>query len=73
VLDHIGDGHFNVWHAGRVLEVEGFWEPWRPQPAARTLGEHRSEWWVHVTLPDGRGGWFEASPAVRFSGADACG
>jgi hypothetical protein len=72
VLDHIGEGHFNVWHDGRVLDVEGFWAPWR-QGGARTIGEHGSEWWVHVALPDGRTGWFEASPSVQFAGADACG
>jgi hypothetical protein len=72
VLDHLGEGHFNVWHAGRVQDVEGFWEPWRDGPGAGTLGAQRSEWWVHVTLPDGRAGWFEAAPEVRFAGADAC-
>jgi len=73
VLDAVGEGYFNVWHAGQVREVAGFWEPWRKPPVAGTLGEQRTEWWVHVTLPDGRAGWFEASPEVRFSGADACG
>lgn len=72
VLDHLGEGHFNVWHAGRVLDVEGFWEAWQGRGGARTLGAPGSEWWVHVTLLDGRTGWFEAAPDVRFSGADAC-
>lgn len=73
VLEPVGEGYFGVWHAGRVREVEGFWEPGHKPPAARTLGGYRTEWWVHVTLPDGRTGWFEATREARFGGADACG
>jgi len=71
VLDHLGEGHFNVWHDGEVRDVAGFWM-FGPE-TARVLGRPRSEWWVHVTLPDGRTGWFEAADSLRIVGADACG
>lgn len=73
VLDYVGEGRYNVWQRGRVLEAEGFWGVGAPVGQATTYGRWAAEWWVHATLPDGRRGWFLAAPEVRFAGADACG
>src|SRR5690606_5918950 len=73
VLDYVGEGRYNVWQGGRVLQAEGFWGAGAPVGNATTYGRWASEWWVHATLPDGRSGWFLASPDVRFAGADGCG
>ena len=72
VLDYVGEGRYNVWQRGRVLEAEGFWGVGATVGNATTYGRWSVEWWVHATLPDGRRGWFLASPDVRFAGADAC-
>lgn len=72
VLDYVGEGRYRAWHEGKVLEVEGFWGAERMPLVAEMIGRWTSEWWVHVTLPDGRTGWVDASPPARFRGADAC-
>lgn len=73
VLDYIGEGFYNVWHDGRVVEVPTFWSD-RPITAGDgSIGEHATEWWVHITMPDGRTGWMRADTAPQITGADACG
>jgi hypothetical protein len=71
VLDHVGEGHYNVWHEGRVTEVAGFWGAESQRLVAETIGQWQSEWWVHVSLEDGRTGWIRAE-ATTVSGADRC-
>lgn len=73
VLDHVGEGHFNVWHDGEVKEAEGFWVEGRQPVVAELLGRYATEWWVHVTTEDGRTGWIRADVAESIMGADACG
>jgi hypothetical protein len=73
VLDHVGEGHFNVWTKGQVVEVEGFWGAEAPRLVSEMVGEYGSEWWVHITMPDGRTGWLLVEPPMRLIGADKCG
>jgi hypothetical protein len=72
VLDPIGEGHFNVWDGRSVKDVEGFWGAERMPPVAEMLGRWETEWWVHVTVPDGRSGWARFAAATPPEGADAC-
>lgn len=74
LLDHVGEGHYNVWRGGEVLQVESFWEDWRTPTTGELLGEYASEWWVHATTSAGERGWFRADrPELEIRGADACG
>lgn len=72
VLDHIGEGHFNVWDGRAVKDVEGFWGAERMPLVAEMLGRWETEWWVHVTMPDGRAGWAKLAATNPPQGADAC-
>ena len=72
VLDPIGEGHFNVWDGRAVKDVEGFWGAERMPLVAEMLGRWETEWWVHVTMPDGRAGWARLAATTRPQGADAC-
>jgi hypothetical protein len=72
VLDYIGEGHFNVWHDGEVRDVAGFWGAERMPAVAEQLGTYEAQWWVHLTLPDGRTGWFRNDPPRQIDGADRC-
>jgi hypothetical protein len=72
VLDYIGEGHYNVYHDGKVQDVEGFWGEARQPRVAELIGAPKSEWWVHVTAADGRRGWVSMVRVVRVGGADSC-
>jgi hypothetical protein len=72
VLDYIGEGHYNVWHDGEVQDVAGFWGAERMPLVASLIGNYEAQWWVHVTMPDGRTGWFRNDPPRPVDGADAC-
>lgn len=72
VLDHIGEGHFNVWDGRAVKDVEGFWGAERMPLVAEMLGRWETEWWVHVTMPEGRAGWVKLAATNPPQGADAC-
>lgn len=73
LLDHVGEGYWNVFHRGAVLrEVPGFWDSEAPNTSGIRLGRYAKQWWVHVTAPDRRQGWFRADTTYRFKGADRC-
>ena len=72
LLDPIGEGHWNAWRRGEVLEdvppfFEGILEPRR----GRLIGDPTREWWAFATAGNRRG-WFRPDQ-FRVSGADACG
>lgn len=73
VLDYIGEGFYNVWHDGNVVEVPTFWTDGPIAPGDGSIGKHATEWWVHITMADGRTGWIRADTAPQITGADACG
>ena len=73
VLDYTGEGHYHVWHDGKVQDTEGFWARGRLPVVADTIGTWKTEWWIHATRADGRSGWFIADNTNRFRNADACG
>ena len=73
VLDHVGEGHWKVYHQDKVIEVEGFWGAEQPKPVAEMLGRYGSEWWAHITMNDGRKGWLLIEPPMQVIGADKCG
>lgn len=73
VLDYVGEGFYNVWHEGNVVEVPTFWTDRPIAEGDGSIGRHSTEWWVHITMPDGRTGWIRADTAPQISGADACG
>jgi hypothetical protein len=72
VLDYIGEGHYNVWHDGEVRDVAGFWGAEQTPAVAEQLGSYESQWWVHITLADGRTGWIRNDPPREIDGADRC-
>lgn len=72
VLDYVGEGFYNVWHEGDVKQVPAFWASTEQPGRAELIGSHETEWWVHVTMPDGRTGWIRADTAPPVTGADAC-
>jgi hypothetical protein len=73
VLDYVGEGHWRVWHNGRVYEVEGFWGAEVQPLVAEMLGSYDREWWAHITAADGRKGWLLIKPPMQLIGADQCG
>ncbi|MGH7577529.1 MAG: hypothetical protein ACREM1_20690 [Longimicrobiales bacterium] len=73
VLDYVGEGFYNVWHDGSVVEVPTFWSSGPIEEGEGSLGQHAAEWWVHITMSDGRTGWIRADTAPQINGADACG
>jgi hypothetical protein len=74
LLDYVGEGFYNAWLNGEVVELSDFWSSTRGDAAGELIGEHRTEWWVHATLRQGENGWFRADgPGVEIGGADACG
>ena len=77
VLSALGEGWYDIWTAGRIRSVEGFWDDpsWHPRPTGRPgilLRQPQAVWWVHIKTPDGRMGWINMDHAF-VSGADACG
>jgi hypothetical protein len=78
VLDYVGEGVFNVWHEGEVMQVSQFWDSpdvdLGPGPSRGTsIGEHETEWWVRARRADGTVGWFLQPRDVSPEGADLCG
>ena len=75
VLDYEGEGSSRVWFDGRIgfSEAGGFQGPPGEEPALRPLTEAVTEWWAHVTAPDGRRGWLWMDETPDVSGADALG
>ncbi len=76
LLDSMGEGFFHTRYRGRIYESSGAaWFGGGP-PGSTTSGRlvrgAESDWWVHVTLTDGRTGWIMMDE-VRVDGADACG
>ena len=76
LLDSMGEGFFHTRYKGRVYESSGAaWFGGGP-PGSTTSGRlvrgAESDWWVHVTLSDGRTGWIMMDD-IRVDGADACG
>ena len=70
LLDYVGEGFYNVWLDGDVVEVTDFWSSATDRPRGEVIGEHVTEWWVHATAPDGSSGWFRAdAPGVARMGA----
>ena len=68
VLDYVGEGFFNVWHADSILEVEGFW-PWdafRPSDdyeyGGEVIREGRSGFWVRTSGPPA--GWIDVEASA---------
>ena len=59
VLSYRGDSRYDVWHDGRLMTLEAFWEPLAP--AARVAGVVRARpemmWWVLIKTRAGRQGW----------------
>ena len=73
ILDYEGEGSYRVWADGQV-GFSGAGSDVGPPgegPALRRITEPASQWWAHVTAPDGREGWLwmDRTPDVR--GADA--
>lgn len=63
VLDYLGEGFFNAWHADSVLEVEVFW-PWESfmpgedfEYGGEVVQEGEASFWVNTRGPDGTAGW----------------
>lgn len=73
VLDHVGEGAWNVWHDEQVKQVSAFWGAEVGSPKGAYYGAYRREWWVNAESPRGRSGWFRADLDVELSGVDACG
>lgn len=40
--------------------------------AGAEAGGGAAEWWVHVTTPERRQGWFRADTTYDYRGADRC-
>jgi hypothetical protein len=59
VLSYRGEGMYDVWHDGKLMTLEAFWEPLAP--AARAAGVVRARpemmWWVLIKTRAGRQGW----------------
>jgi hypothetical protein len=75
VLDHVGEGFWNVWDGERVQQISGFWGVGVSPVRGMLIGSDRyaREWWVHATTRAGEKGWFNADSVARLRGADACG
>ena len=72
VLDHLGEGHYNVWRNGDLFPVQGFWGAEAPRNISEMIGHYDSEWWVHVTSRRRENGWLLVKPPMRVFGADQC-
>jgi hypothetical protein len=76
LLDSMGEGFFHTRYKGRVYESSGAaWFGGGPPgstTSARLVRGAESDWWVHITLSDGRVGWIMMDD-IRVDGADACG
>lgn len=63
VLDYLGEGFFNIWFEGSIVEVEVFW-PWEPfHPASgyeyggRVIQDGESSFWARGHGQRGSKGW----------------
>ncbi len=75
VFDHQGEGSYRVWFDGHIgfSEAGGYQGPPGEEPALRQLTEPASQWWAHVTAPDGQSGWLWMDRTPDVEGADALG
>lgn len=67
VISYIGEGCFNVWKKGKVLQAcsEDVLEP-TPMP--------KNEWWIQIKNSKGQTGWVQwPAEETYFTGVDACG
>jgi hypothetical protein len=77
MLDHVGEGSYNVWHEGRIAQIGYRWvvraefEP-GGRNGAYAIGTHATEWWIHVRRQTGTTGWYRYTPGLDVDGADAC-
>ena len=59
VLSYRGEGRYDLWHAGRLMTLEAFWEPLAAN--GRVAGVMRTRpqlmWWVLIKTKGGRQGW----------------
>lgn len=63
LLNYLGEGRFNVWHSGGVLELEAFWPV--SEQSRRASGDYagevvrpsRTEFWLRVVTNDSARGW----------------
>ena len=58
VLSYTGEGTWDIWYKGNILNVEGFWDVEDlPQFQARLLIEPLMSWWLFIRTNHGREGW----------------
>ncbi|MBI3105084.1 MAG: hypothetical protein HYY95_05845 [Candidatus Rokubacteria bacterium] len=59
VLSYRGEGRYDVWHAGRLMTLEPFWEPVAANGRVAGILRARPEmmWWVLIKTKSGRQGW----------------
>jgi hypothetical protein len=76
ILNHLGEGTYNLWRNGEVIVGEGFWGVMPLSgggPLGRLLREPVSDWWVQVRDESGRGGWISMNRLGQdVTGNDAC-
>jgi hypothetical protein len=61
LLSYTGEGNFDIWHKGKIENVQDFWY-WDPTPkdtinTARLIVPQRMTWWVLLTNEKGQKGW----------------
>ncbi|MBI2526827.1 MAG: hypothetical protein HYY95_03790 [Candidatus Rokubacteria bacterium] len=59
VLSYRGEGRYDLWHAGRLMTLEAFWEPLAADGRVAGVMRARPEmmWWVLIKTRAGRQGW----------------
>ena len=60
ILGYTGEGTYDLWYKGRIVNEEVFWDdtpPHEPRPAAQALTPGKSTWWVHMENRTGKRGW----------------
>lgn len=81
VYTYLGEGHFKVWHQGKMYIESLIFSPYGGGPGKRCeaskscwgelQSEHKSTWWVKIKSEEGWIGW--THEAENFKGADKCG
>lgn len=76
VLDHVGEGQYNVWYADSIYRFDG--NAFSPERApadmtAELVTKPRPDWWVRIVTSDGKSGWLWMERTARMEGADYCG
>ena len=71
VLDYLGEGHYRIWAAGRMLVVEAFWNAMpTPRRPGRKLRAPDMTWWVEIETASGAHGWLGLRNAVDRDGIE---